>query len=216
MKVIERKALNNHKIHKLPWWKKHEHDTKRKEWKNNSSFFLPRLFLFSNMPLLTLTIHMGFTRKQHNKHLAESNDFTVVMGTCSNQKLGGLRFHMSQNYTHLTLSLVQRAFIRFPPFYRQSCLSSSWHRFKKMLKTFQNLVSKLCAVHPWCVSPVPAHPKGPPLDWGVTWSPFEYTDLTVMSLLYKKSLLPSRSTVSLSTQTENFFTTELSSYLSFC
>lgn len=89
MEVIERKALNNPKIHKLPWWKKHERDTKRKEWKNNSSFFLPRVFLFSNTPLLTLTIHMGFTRKQHNKHLAESNDFTVVMGTCSNQKLGG-------------------------------------------------------------------------------------------------------------------------------
>lgn len=31
-----------------------------------------------------------------------------------------------------------------------------------------------------------------------------------------KSLLPARSTVSSSTQTENFFTTELSSYLSFC
>lgn len=140
------------------------------------------------------------------------------MGTCSNQKLGGPhgRFHMSQYYTHLTLYLVPRAFIRFSPFYLQISLSSSWHRFKKMLKTFQNLVSKLCAVHPWCVSPVPAHPKGPPLDWVVTWSPFEYTDLTVMNLLHNKSLLPSSSTVSLSTQTENFFTTELSSYLSFC
>lgn len=175
-------------------------------------FFLPRVFLFSNTPLLTLTIHMGFTRKHHNKHLAESNDFTAVMGTCSNQKLGG--------------SICPKITLTWRFLWYNVPLSGFPHFTIRAVSVLHGTDSKRCWKHFriwWANCVLYIHdasllfqhiPKV--LLWIEGWRGAHLSTLTSLSWAFSIRSHYSRSTVSLSTQTENFFTTELSSYLSFC